>query len=505
MSLEDAVRDLEIEPYDHLEGIVARAERLLATAERVGNASVALRCRLVRSDVAARSRQTHLGAQIARDVLQSAEVADDTLVRSRAHALLATCLWRIGERADSLEQAVIATDLLEASTPLHLRIDHLQIRALVACSFGAGPEGLGLFDEPLELCRGANLPILEVATLNNLAWFQFEHGLLAEADASCCRLGQVAHDHGLGLNLAIVDTIVNVRRALGEHSAAEQLLLDALYGPDPAKATEATAFAGTYFTLSAFQRDRGDLEAAEASLRRGLELAQDAKLVEVEVAILRELSAMEAERSDYEAAYAHLLACHVAWEHLKQAEAEVRTSTMHVLYGTKRALERVRAFEELAHTDPLTGLWNRRYLDVELPAIVDEASHRDRPFVVAFADIDHFKRVNDELSHDAGDAVLQICASLLRDAVGDMGTVVRMGGEEFLLVLDRCDARMGHQLVERACVLVREYDWSSHGVWSMTISIGIAESTRGITIPELLASADRHLYLAKSSGRDRVA
>jgi diguanylate cyclase (GGDEF)-like protein len=361
-----------------------------------------------------------------------------------------------------------------------------------------------LFEEPLELCRSADLPILEIATLNNLAWYQLEDGLVDKARGTVSTIEQIIESSGRAANLSVVDTIARVLRASGEPDRAERLLNSAITGPDAASITEPATIPGTLVTRAAFARDRGALDLAQRDLERALDIAENAGFIEISVEALRELSSLAAERGDFRAAYGHLLACHTEWEQLKQVEAEVKAATLQVLHGTERALERVRAYEELARTDPLTGLWNRRFLENELPPILERAARRQQAVVLAIADIDYFKRVNDELSHDVGDTVLQTFARLIRTVVGDAGTVVRLGGEEFLLVLDRCNSLQAQRIIRQVCTTVREHDWVGAGIWPLTISIGVVSSRIDRSIPELLALADQNLYRAKRAGRDQV-
>src|SRR4029450_3793452 len=99
--------------------------------------------------------------------------------------------------------------------------------------------------------------------------------------------------------------------------------------------------------------------------------------------------------------------------------------------GARRASER---FREMAHRDALTGLYNRRYVNEKLPALLGQAAVRPTPVSVAIVDLDHFKRINDTLSHSTGDTVLQEVAQLLVEAATGQALAARMGGEEFLLV-----------------------------------------------------------------------
>jgi len=167
------------------------------------------------------------------------------------------------------------------------------------------------------------------------------------------------------------------------------------------------------------------------------------------------------------------------------------------------ALERTnsRLAHEAAH-DALTGLANRRSLDVELAAWT--ASHR-RGFGYALIDVDHFKRVNDQWSHQAGDHVLARLARVIDEVVRAGDFAARYGGEEFALLLDGVDAVTGIEACERVRTAVAAHSWEDiipGGV--ITISIGLTLHRAGDGVDALLARADGALYEAKDAGRNMV-
>jgi len=155
--------------------------------------------------------------------------------------------------------------------------------------------------------------------------------------------------------------------------------------------------------------------------------------------------------------------------------------------------------------DALTGLHNRRRMLENLHQEARKARRFKRPFTVAILDIDHFKRVNDEHGHAAGDAVLKAFASLVAaEFGGPVDAAARWGGEEFVVLMPEADAALASQrlLALRDCV--HAFDWSSiRPGLRVTFSAGLAEH-RGGTVAQLIDQADRALYEAKQQGRDRV-
>lgn len=167
----------------------------------------------------------------------------------------------------------------------------------------------------------------------------------------------------------------------------------------------------------------------------------------------------------------------------------------------------VRQTIELAVTDGLTGLHNRRYLDNHLKTLFNRAAARARPLSVCITDIDRFKSVNDTYGHDAGDEILREFARRIRSTVRGADLACRYGGEEFVVVMPDTDAGSAASIAERLRGIIEAgpFTLPSGGVLNITASLGIASFADGVDTPEqLLKNADRALYEAKNGGRNRV-
>jgi len=152
--------------------------------------------------------------------------------------------------------------------------------------------------------------------------------------------------------------------------------------------------------------------------------------------------------------------------------------------------------QDMARRDSLTGLPNRRALEEQLPQAMARARRSLAPLSVAILDIDHFKNYNDTHGHLAGDEVLRACAKAWDSALRGEDTIVRFGGEEFLVLLPETDPDQAAEIVER---LRRTTPMGQ------TCSAGLAVWDCAESIDELLQRADEALYLAKASGRDQLA
>jgi len=163
---------------------------------------------------------------------------------------------------------------------------------------------------------------------------------------------------------------------------------------------------------------------------------------------------------------------------------------------------------ELAVTDQLTGLHNRRYMDARLNALVQHASKGGEPVSVLAIDIDHFKKINDGYGHDVGDEVLREFALRLASNVRAIDMPVRLGGEEFLVVMPDTHVEDAYRIAERIRGHVAGSPFRVSGgtqTLNVTISIGVAVSMAGETKADtLIKRADEAMYEAKGSGRNRV-
>ncbi|MFD1733145.1 GGDEF domain-containing protein [Deinococcus malanensis] len=166
------------------------------------------------------------------------------------------------------------------------------------------------------------------------------------------------------------------------------------------------------------------------------------------------------------------------------------------------AIARAQAQANLAHTDPLTGLANRRQLDDWLQMALHESQATGIPMSVILFDLDHFKRVNDTYGHAVGDEVLRATATATRCAVRGVDRVGRWGGEEFM-VLIAGDLRAAEMVAQR----VREalQNMTLPLPVPVTVSCGLAQARPDDAPADLLQRADQALYEAKGQGRDAVA
>lgn len=174
---------------------------------------------------------------------------------------------------------------------------------------------------------------------------------------------------------------------------------------------------------------------------------------------------------------------------------------------TQQLVESEAQLRELSIRDPLTGLFNRRYLEEVLALEMMRAARKQYPIGIIMADIDHFKRFNDTHGHAAGDAVLVQVGIFLRTHVRSSDVTCRYGGEEFILILPEASRAITQMRAEHMREDARHLDVQHEGqtLEAVTLSLGIAIfPDHGLTKDVILGAADTALYRAKRDGRDRV-
>jgi diguanylate cyclase (GGDEF)-like protein len=387
--------------------------------------------------------------------------------------------------------------------------DHLLGLADALGNVGSFEQALRRYGEAQALAQSAGNIALWMHVLNNIAYTQYEARNADEAVETAERLMAVSVRHGVALDVYDRDTIARAYTLVGRFDEAVQVLLPAV--GEGASSSGEQLFDGQaagMLTLAEIQRMSGALDDAQATLDRALEICRLHGLAGISIDILREQSEIHAAHGHFELAFATFKEFHAAFTKLTAVERETRARTLQAIYEADEARRDSARFRELSVRDPLTGLRNRRYIDEALGIELLQALDTSAPLTLAILDLDHFKVVNDQRSHDVGDKVLIEIATILELAVSDRpgATASRLGGEEFLLMLPGTDHDDAVRLLAQLCCTVREHPWDpiTEGL-AVTISIGVATAPHdGVDRTPLLACADRRLYAAKRQGRDQV-
>lgn len=349
-------------------------------------------------------------------------------------------------RGQALEALQTALELSRQTANRRLEVSALNNLGSVYSALCRHPQALQHFEAALELSRQMRDPALEAS-------------LLADMGRSHCALG----DPRVGLGFL--------------HDAA--LLFEGLGSKDEA--------ARVHLDLCTLYEKQGQFEQALAHHKRYHQgrLASQTEAAERTAKALADQ--LELERARHEAETHKLRYNEVAQQNLElQAKAE--------------------HLDRQARQDGLTGIANRRYLDRFLAGKFTQAKVEQCALSLVFADVDHFKRVNDTFSHQVGDKVLQQIAKILEGHCRSADLVARYGGEEFVLVLPNTAASEAWAVCERLRRAVEAYDWGqvAPGL-HITLSLGFAEADTVNSVERLVAKADLELYQAKRNGRNQVS
>jgi diguanylate cyclase (GGDEF)-like protein len=165
---------------------------------------------------------------------------------------------------------------------------------------------------------------------------------------------------------------------------------------------------------------------------------------------------------------------------------------------------KIKNIEESARRDPLLGCYNRRFMVAALEEQKRLADLNGKPLCLAVIDLDHFKRINDEVGHLAGDEVLRSFANVARQSIRQFDVFGRYGGEEFLLILPHTPLAAAFNTVERIRERAEKHQWSADLKAPVTVSIGLTQYSGGESVLDLFSRTDTAMYLAKRGGRNQV-
>ena len=498
--------ELELLPGVDPEAALKAATEAEAEGVLLGRADLVMRARLVQADASDRLGDVAAGGRIARVVNVWATEHGHRHLLARSHRQLSWFFTMIGDDSAHLEHALRAVEYLDEHSPARMRIDHVQGLASALVTSGSCEESKARFQLAEDMAMALGDIEIQIKVLNNRSYGEFWAGHPEAAMRTAERMLALAAEHDFDLEIAALDTVARAQMGLGRFAEAEQTLQSALTRAVGSRGANGDPEAHILLTLAEAQRLAGAPDRARATLDRCLAQCHDRELPGVRVRAQQERAELFAMEGAYQEAYEQHKVFHAEADTLHSAERDVRARTLQAVFETDEARRDSLRFREMSLRDPLTGLYNRRFVDEQLDILIHEAAESGAPLSIGLIDLDHFKRINDTISHVVGDEVLKQVATLLEATVTHPAFPARLGGEEFLLVLPGCDSAQAVSCCESARVCLRSYEWAGLvGDLSVTASIGVTTATAGrSTRSALLADADRNLYSAKRAGRDRV-
>jgi two-component system cell cycle response regulator len=501
------VAELEVRPVSALRTLTEPANAIMRRAEELGETEIVQRARLLVISVMVREGHVEEGGKEAHQVLAWAQGHGSSYLLARVHRELSMFYRLVGDVSSAHTHAVQGLSHLTGDVVPRIRARHLLTLAVALDENGQSADGDRRFDEALDIALGLGDGELTAHILNNMAYTAYERENEPLARALTDQMREVEARDSFSLSAGQLDTIARVEMMSGRYDKAVATLQTVLDPDSTVAGNEGDAFATCLLTLALALRLGGRFDEAQAAIDACLLMADERSLRLIRAQVREAQAALYADTGRYREAYEEHLAFYTEATMLHSAQREARAHALQAVFDTTEARQATEHFREMAHRDVLTGLYNRRYVDERLPALLAEAAAGNTPISLAIVDLDHFKQINDTFSHSTGDTVLQHVAQLLDEAAISPAIAARMGGEEFLLVFPGADAAEAQRQCERLRLRIRAHAWSPiTGSLPVTASIGVTTATDGLGTPsQLLSQADRNLYAAKRGGRDRVA
>ena len=493
----------EVDVYLGTVGLIERAEKLEARAREAQLASRVRRARLLRSDALSRRGELAEALRVQLETLTEAELDADRMMCARAHCLLAATYDRLSELGKALQSAEEGVRLLAPGDPLHWHAEHMSTLALSTSYWRHGAVDYTTFEEALRLARECGEPVLLLAILNNYVWVAVTRGDPRATEMTEQMRKLADREMPDGYPSAWLDTIAAGLMGAGRLDEAADFAARAVAAA-PEDQVEPITLAMCILTQAKIERARNHIPEAVERATAALAVARDAGVNEAIGRALEELSELAAQDGDYKLAYEYLRECNGALDHFQTERSELHAATLQAIYSVEVERQQRLVLEALADSDPLTGLYNRRYMSRQLTELVQE------PVALALVDIDHFKLINDRFGHEAGDRVLGRLAETLQAHARAVGHVAafaaRIGGEEFVLAMPGVDSSTAAKYCEQVRLEVESSAWDEIAAGlRVTVSIGLAtQRSGGGDASALLSRADIQLYNAKREGRNRV-
>ncbi len=493
-------------------GLASESEvlRLELAALALDDMELVWRARLLSAELAGRRGEMADAMRMLQQVNKYADAHGPTHLLARSHLILAWTYRDVGDLAASLEHAVKAVELLDAQATASVRALYLIRLADALDECGSPQEARLRYEQAEEVAvRDGNIE-RQVTCLNNRAYGEYLAGDLDQAEATISRLVEVCRLREVPLRHNTLDTIARIQIAAGRYEEAISTAHQAIQVYRDQGVLEAMSPPEFLLTLVLARRLLGDLDAAQRSLDECRTIGAALGMASILARVEEEQSELHAARGDFELAFQGLKVFHAAEKALISEQRAAQSNLRQAMLETNEVRAEADRLRGEAHRDPLTGLYNRRFVDETLPKLLAERAP-DQLIAAAMIDLDNFKRVNDTYSHAAGDELLVEVAQLLTlaAATGEDPSsgcfAARLGGEEFLVVLDGLTRVHAVERIETLRRAVAGADWSRIvGDLPMTMSAGMSWVGTEDSQHTLMHRADKLLFAAKNAGRNQL-
>lgn len=488
--------------------------------------------------------QTGAARTKADGALAQAIAIGDHRLQGLAHELRGSVHHKLGQVGQALACGVLALELLEKVEDIYQIASVSNLIGICYSRLFEPVKAAVYFERAIALCQKSDAHRHLAQIHNNLAmnYCRAQDADKAEANTTAAERLIKAYEvqHGqppyadaygyLYMNLA---SVYQLRRAWETALAYVEAGITA-NAPTPTKRASLNLQSSLLRIKGEILLGKGDLAGAESTFLQVLQMVEPRAIQRDMARIHMFLAEIHKQKGDFVQALEHHERYHILDKELfteQHAQQVAMTQTLLETQAARRETEilahKNNELEELvvelqtlhsqvkamSQRDGLTGLYNRRYLDEQLPTLFADAQAAAQPICVMMSDIDNFKMINDSHRHQTGDVVLKQLAVILETLVVEVADAAsptpifaaRYGGEEFALIMPNTPIEMGRRIAESFCQRVREHAWAqiAPGL-NVTISAGVSDN-RHLSHPEdLLRRADDALYAAKHTGKNRV-
>jgi len=444
--------------------------------------------------------QPDLALQHLHMALDIAESCDDVDSGAYAHANIARILMDCGDFDRALRSAAQGLELNLRTNDRALESTLLTLIGNIHLRMNQAGQAIGYLERSLSLCRGTGNLNDEGDALSALGTARVAMNRHNEARNALSAALHIFERLGLPREQSVVKRVLaDCANQCGCFDEALAHLNDAAGLAEQANSIR--DLGETKRQLAELHEMRGAYDKALGEFRQFHAICL--RLNEADsTRRVRELSEALDRRNDP----GHAAALELS--HALQALRDADATNAELLSRMKKQAE---LLEQLAREDALTGLANRRWIDIRLEQEFDRARRFGHCLSIALIDLDDFKQVNDRFSHQTGDAVLSTIGRILREQMRSVDAAGRFGGEEFLLILVETDRESARSICGRVVRELAEFDWNSvhMGLNQITMSVGIetwnpCDPQPPESLRQMTASADQRMYRAKAEGKNRI-
>lgn len=391
-SLAKWLDDAETVQYENMKVSVATGQAAVALMVAQENEEYQMRAQLILISALMRQGQLAESGITIRKINKWAVEHSNNVVLARSFRHLATFFLRLRDGTSALEYALNSLDYLPEDTHPAMRGLHLMTLAVALSHTGDHEEAHRRYEEILEICEATDNVRSSLYALNNLAYSMAELGQLEKAEQQAARMMDIMRRHELPPVPFQLDTVSQIDLRIGRSETAVRLLrpLAATYREGKLLGDVFSFFEGQ-ITLSQALRQLGEYDQAQLTLTQLKEFCEEKEAGGFLVRIKLEQAQLYAATERYKEAYETFRGYHEELEKQRSDEREARSQILHTVFETNEARRSSEHYRELSLRDPLTGLYNRRFIDAHMDDILYQ-SDSEQPITAVLIDLDHFNR-----------------------------------------------------------------------------------------------------------------